>query len=70
MPLKIISQLPAGEYTVIEVSEKTYFGKYAIIEGVKYCTEIVYDLPNHIAIKTQGDFVGKTVTFLSLEVTK
>lgn len=61
--MKIISQLPAAEYTVIEVSEKNYFGKYAIIEGSKYNTEIVYDLPNHIAIKALGDFVGKTVTF-------
>lgn len=61
--MKIISQLLVRDYTVIEVSEKTVFGKYAIIEGVKYCTEIVYDLPNHIAIKAQGDFVGKTVTF-------
>ena len=43
--------------------KKTVFGKYAIIERVKYCTEIVYDLPNHIAIKAQGDFVDKTVTF-------
>lgn len=61
--MKIISQLLVADYTVIEVSEKTYFGKYAIIEGVKYNTEIVYDLPNHIAIKAHGDFVGKTVTF-------
>lgn len=61
--MKIISQLSAGDYTVIDVSEKTNFGKYAIIEGVKYNTEIVYDLPNHIAIKAQGDFIGKTVTF-------
>ena len=49
--VKIISQLLAGDYTVIEVSEKTDFGKYVIIEGVRYCTEIVYDLPNHKRLK-------------------
>ncbi|MDM8293467.1 hypothetical protein [Faecalicoccus pleomorphus] len=61
--MKIINQLLTGDYTVIEVSEKLNFGKYAIREGSKYNTEIVYDLPNHIAIKALGDFVGKTVTF-------
>lgn len=59
--MKIINQLLTGDYTVIEVSEKSNFGKYAIREGVKYNTEIVYDLPNHIAIKTHGDFVGKDI---------
>ena len=49
--MKIINQLLAGDYIVIEVSEKTDFGKYAIIEGVRYCTEIVYDLPNHKRLK-------------------
>lgn len=59
--MKIINQLLTGDYTVIEVFEKSNFGKYAIREGVKYNTEIVYDLPNHIAIKTHGDFVGKDI---------
>lgn len=59
--MKIINQLLTGDYTVIEVSEKSNFGKYAIREGVKYNTEIVYDLPNHISIKTHGDFVGKDI---------
>ncbi len=33
--MKIINQLLTGDYTVIEVSEKSNFGKYAIREGGK-----------------------------------
>ena len=29
-----------------------------------YKTEIVYDLPNHIAIHGEGDFLGKEVEFV------
>ena len=60
--MKIVKQLPAGEYTVIEVSEKTYFGNYAVIDGKEYPTAIAYDLPNCIGIKGSGNFVNKDVT--------
>ena len=61
--MKIINQLPLGDYTVIEVDEKTYFGNFACIDGIDIETELTYDLPNCIAIKEKGDFVGKNVTF-------
>lgn len=61
--MKIVKQLPAGEYTVIEVSEKTSFGNYAVIDGKEYATEIAYDLPNCIGIKGSEDFAGKDVSF-------
>ena len=61
--MKIVKQLPAGEYTVIEVSEKTYFGNNAVIDGKEYPTAIAYDLPNCIGIKGSGNFVNKDVTF-------
>ncbi len=32
-------------------------------DGKEYITEIVYDLPNCIAIKTKGHFVGKEVSY-------
>ena len=31
--MKIINQIEIDEYTVIEVSDQTYFGNYAVIEG-------------------------------------
>ena len=37
------------------------------IDGTDYKTEIVYDLPNHIAILGEGDFLG---TQFSDETTK
>lgn len=59
----IINQIEIDDYTVIEVSNQTYFGDYAVIDGKEYPTEIVYDLENCIAIKTKGNFVGKEVSF-------
>lgn len=41
--MRIINQIEIDEYTVIEVSDQTYFGKYAVIEGKEYPIEIVYD---------------------------
>lgn len=61
--MRIINQIEIDDYTVIEVSNQTYFGDYAVIDGKEYPTEIVYDLENCIAIKTKGNFVGKEVSF-------
>lgn len=61
--MKIMNQIIINDYVVIEVSNETYFGNYALIDGKEYLTEIVYDLPNRIAIKSKGDFVGKEVSF-------
>lgn len=41
--MRIINQIEIDEYTVIEVSEQTYFGNYAVIESKEYPIEIVYD---------------------------
>lgn len=61
--MRIINQIEIADYTVIEVSNQTYFGNYAVIEGKEYPTKVVYDLPNCIAIKSKGNFVGKEVFF-------
>lgn len=41
--MRIINQIEIDEYTVIEVSDQTRFGNYAVIEGKEYPIEIVYD---------------------------
>ena len=41
--MRIINQIEIDEYTVIEVSDQTCFGNYAVIEGKEYPIEIVYD---------------------------
>lgn len=41
--MRIINQIEIDEYTVIEVSDQTYFGNYVVIEGKEYPTENVYD---------------------------
>ena len=61
--MRIINQIEIDDYVVIEVSEQTYFGNYAVIEGKEYPTEIIYDLPNCIAIQSKCNFVGKEAYF-------
>ena len=61
--MKIINQIEIDDYIVIQVPDQTYFGNYAGIEGEEYSTEIVYELPNGIAIQAKGDFLGKEVFF-------
>ena len=61
--MKIVGQIKINDFTVLEVSENTYFGNYATINGKDYPTEPVYDMPNCIGIKAHGDFVGKDITF-------
>ena len=34
------------------------------IDGIVYDTTIPYDIPNAIAIKSDNDFIGKTVNFI------
>lgn len=41
--MRIINQIEINEYTLIEVSDQTCFGNYAVIEGKEYLKEIVYD---------------------------
>lgn len=41
--MRIINQIEIDECPVIEVSDQTYFGNYAVIEGKEYPTKIIYD---------------------------
>lgn len=63
--IKIVSQIETGKHTLLQLSEgfPNTWCTEATIDGKTYKTEIVYDLPNHIAIIGQGDFVGKEIHF-------
>lgn len=63
--MTIIKQLDCGEYTVLGLDSPLpdKCGKYVKIGENKYEIEIVYDLPNSIAIKEKGRFVTKSVEF-------
>lgn len=63
--MKIKEQFYAGEYTVL-LFEKLDIrkAKYIVINGVKYEAIICFDLPNAIAVKTIGDFVGADADFM------
>lgn len=63
--MKIVKQLDCGEYTVLGLDSPipNKCGKYVKIGETKYEIEIVYDLPNSIAIKEKGRFINKTVEF-------
>ncbi len=63
--IRVVSQIETGKYTLLQLSEglPNTWCTEATIDGKTYKTEIVYDLPNHIAIVGHGDFTGKEVVF-------
>jgi hypothetical protein len=63
---KIINQMNIGKYAALELSDDLPMNSYTKyrIAGKIYNIVPVYDLPRHIAIEAQGDFVGKTVEFI------
>ena len=64
--IKINFQYNTGKYTLLGVDSPLPPNRTdkVCIQGKEYQTEIVYDLPNHIAILGDGDFVGKEVEFI------
>lgn len=63
---KVISEFRAGKYAILKLDKKIMeidYHKYRI-EGKDYDIVPVYDLPNHIAVESSEDFVGKTVEFI------
>ncbi len=63
---KIVKALRAGENTVLMLDSKLPEKMWSkvLIEGVEHTTVPVYDLPNCIAVKGYGAFVGKSVSFI------
>lgn len=62
----VLSQWQIGKYTALELNEDIPLKKYSKyrIEGKEYEPVPVYDLPKHIAIEGEGEFVGNTVEFV------
>lgn len=64
--IRIIEQLKTGKYTLLALDSPppNHWDKKVEIEGTEYETEIVYDLPNHIAVIGSGEFKGKEIIFI------
>lgn len=63
---KVVSQLHLSKYTLLSLDgpiPAKEHRKYRI-DGIEYNIVPVYDMPNSIAIATEGHFVGKTVEFI------
>lgn len=62
---RINDQFAVSKYIVLLFDELhvTGSGKTVLINGKMYPTEMVFDLPNSIAIIGQGDFIGKEAVF-------
>lgn len=63
--IKVEFQHSEGKYTLVGLDSPIpdNWKKKVTIDGKEYDTEIVYDLPNHIAIIGNGNFVGKEIVF-------
>ena len=65
--IKVDFQHNTGKYTLIGLTDSIplkWKGDTIVIDGKKYKTEIVYDLPKHIAVIGSGEFIGKEVVFV------
>ena len=62
---RINDQFTVSKYTVLLFDELrlTGSGKTVTIDGKTYTTEMVFDLPNSIAIIGQGEYIGKDDVF-------
>ncbi len=62
---RINDQFTVAKYTVLLFDELhvTGSGKKVTIDGKTYSTEVVFDLPNSIAIIGQGEYIGKDAAF-------
>ena len=58
-------EFPVGEYTVMKLdgSVPSKLHTAYIIDGKRYDIVPIYDMPNCIAIRATGKFVGKEVLF-------
>ncbi len=64
---KVVSQFRiADEYTVLQLDGHIPMKPHRkyLIDGAAFELVSVYDLPNCIAIRESGEFVGKTVEFI------
>ena len=63
--IKVVDCFSVGKYSILVLGDMPPldYKKSVRIENVEYETEIVYDFPNAIGIKANGNFKGKTVEF-------
>lgn len=61
---KIVECFAVGDNTVLILSELKQVSDKAIIDNIKYKTEIAYDIPNAISIAGKHDFSGKEIIFI------
>lgn len=64
--IKVNFQYNTGKYTLLGLNGSLPCDRTekVRISGKEYQTEIVYDLPNHIAVLGEGDFMDKEVEFI------
>lgn len=63
---KVVSEWKIGKYTALELDQRPPikpYHKYRI-DGKEYDIVPIYDIPNHIAVESESDFLGKTVEFI------
>ena len=61
---KVVNNFKIGNFLIIILDQiENNFNKVEI-NGILYEITIPYDIPNAIAVKTDGDFIGKTVNFI------
>lgn len=62
---KIIYEFSVGEYTIMKLdgSVPSKLHTAYIIDGKKYDIVPLYDMPNCIAVRGVGGFIGKKVQF-------
>ena len=61
---KVVNSFKMGEFSVIVLDKMEKDFNKVEIDGTLYEITIPYDIPNAIAIKSDKDFIGKTVTFI------
>lgn len=63
MPYKVIGELHAGKYSILELDRKIEDVGYSsyMVGGHIYPVVPVYDLPNNIAIESDEDHIGMSV---------
>lgn len=64
---KVEFQYNTGKYTLLGLTGEIplyWKGNEVFIAGKKYDTVMVYDLPNHIAVIGNGEFVNQEVVFI------
>lgn len=61
---KVINNFKMGKYLIMVLDNIDKDFKQVEVDGKRYDVTIPYDIPSAIAIKTDNDFIGKSVNFI------